>query len=161
MTITQLLAVVRRFTTITLLLTGVASAAAAQDGTGRIRGKVTNAASGAAVPNAQVLITSEKLGAVSGIDGTYLITNVAPGARTVRVRALGYQVIDKAVAVTANGTTTVDFAVVAAPIALNEIVVTGTAGSARKREVGNSIGQIKLADVPEVPSNVSVSQSEG
>jgi len=120
-TITKLLAGARQFTTMTLLMTSVGSLAGAQDGTGRVRGKVTNAASGAAVPNAQVLITSEKLGAVSGIDGTYLITNVPPGARTVRVRALGYQVIDKAVAVTANGTTTVDFIVVAAPIALNEI----------------------------------------
>lgn len=155
MTSMKLLAVARQFTIITTLLTSIGALANAQDGTGRVRGKVINAASGGAVANAQVLITSEKLGAVSGIDGTYLITNVPPGARTVRVRALGYQVIDKAVAVTANGTTTVDFSVVAAPIALNEIVVTGTAGSARKREVGNSIGQIKLADVPEVPSNVS------
>ncbi len=65
MSIAKLFAVARQFTTMTLLMTSVGSLANAQDGTGRVRGKATNAASGAAVPNAQVLITSEKLGAVS------------------------------------------------------------------------------------------------
>lgn len=128
--------------------------AAAQDGTGRIRGKVTNVGNGAPVP-AQVGILGERIGATTGADGSYLITGVAPGQRTVRVRALGYSQVDKVVTVTANGIVTLDFAMTAAPTSLNEIVVTGTAGSARKREVGNSIGQVKLADIPEVPTNVS------
>ncbi len=127
----------------------------AQDGTGRVRGKVTNGANGAPVASAQVQIVGERQGGLTAADGTYLISGIAPGARTVRVRALGYQALDKAVTVTAGAAATADFAITAAPVALNEIVVTGTAGSARKREVGNSIGQIKVADVPEVPSNVS------
>jgi TonB-dependent starch-binding outer membrane protein SusC len=35
------------------------------------------------------------------------------------------------------------------------MVITGTGGSARKREVGNSIGQVSVAALPEVPTNVS------
>ena len=38
---------------------------------------------------------------------------------------------------------------------MDEVVVTGTAGAARKREVGNSIGQLRVADAPDVPTNVS------
>ena len=155
MKFTKLLACTQRLTTATFLLASVGSVAAAQDGTGRVRGRVTNSATGAPVPSAQVLIAGDRQGALTGTDGTYLITGVAPGPRTVRVRALGYQVLEKSVAVTVGGTATADFSVVTAPVALNEIVVTGTAGSARKREVGNSIGQIKVSDIPEVPSNVS------
>ncbi len=128
---------------------------AAQDGTGRVRGTVTNVANGQPVSNAQVQIVGERQGGLTGPDGTFLITGVSVGSRIVRVRALGYQLLSKPAVVSAGGTVAVDFAITTSPVALNEIVVTGTAGSARKREVGNSIGQIKLADVPEVSSNVS------
>ena len=73
----------------------------------------------------------------------------------MRVRALGFQPIEKAVEVAAGQTAEADFSVTSAPVSLDEVVVTGTAGSARKREVGNSIGQIKLSDAPEVTSTVS------
>ena len=137
------------------VLAAVGRAASAQEATGRVRGRVTNSASGAPVPGAQVFVAGDRQGGLTGSDGSYLIGGVPAGARTVRVRALGYQVVEKPVTVLAGGTATLDFAVVSAAVSLNEVVVTGTAGSARKREVGNSIGQIKVADVPEVPSNVS------
>jgi outer membrane receptor protein involved in Fe transport len=140
---------------VTCVLAAVGSAASAQEATGRVRGRVTNSASGAPVPGAQVFIAGDRQGGLTGSDGTYLIAGVPAGARTVRVRALGYQVVEKPVTVLAGGTASLDFAVVSAPVSLDEVVVTGTAGQARKREVGNSIGQIKVADAPEVPSNVS------
>ena len=40
-------------------------------------------------------------------------------------------------------------------LGLDEIVVTGTAGASRRREVGNSVAQINIANVPERPTNVS------
>ena len=61
----------------------------------------------------------------------------------------------KTVDVAAGQAATLDFVVTSTPISLDEVVVTGTAGSARKREVGNSIGQIKVSEAPEVTSNVS------
>ena len=99
--------------------------AAAQDGTGRIRGKVTNVGNGAPVP-AQVGILGERIGATTGADGSYLITGVAPGQRTVRVRALGYQQIDKVVSVTANGIVTLDFAMTVLSRSKNAAVRAGT-----------------------------------
>ena len=131
----------------------VATPLDAQDG-GRIRGKVTNAATGQPIP-AQVGIVGRGLGATTGADGTYQITGVPAGSYTLRARALGYTQIDRPVTITADGTVTVDFAMNVAPASLNEVVVTGTAGSARKREVGNSIGSVKASELPEVPTNVS------
>jgi outer membrane receptor protein involved in Fe transport len=146
---------VRMLFALTALLATVGPPAAAQEGTGRVRGRVTQSASGAPVAGAQVFIAGGRQGGLTAGDGSYLIPGVAPGAHTVRVRALGYQAAEQPVTVTAGATATLDFTISSAAVSLNEVVVTGTAGQARKREVGNSIGQVKLADVPEVPTNVS------
>lgn len=127
----------------------------AQDRTGTLRGAVTSGSANAPVPGAQVFIVGTRLGAVTGSDGRYTITGIATGPQTVRVRTIGFQPSERSVTIAAGATLTVDFALTSAPISLDEVVVTGTAGSARKREVGNSIGQLKVADVPEVPTNVS------
>ncbi|MCU0647746.1 MAG: TonB-dependent receptor [Gemmatimonadaceae bacterium] len=126
----------------------------AQGETGTIRGKVTNAA-GAPVPNAQVFVANSQLGAAAGADGAYSIARVPAGNATVRVRMIGYEPTDRQVAVVAGQVVTVDFTLRTSAVSLDQVVVTGTAGSARKREIGNSIGQVKASDLPEVPTNVS------
>ena len=129
---------------------------AAQTGTGSIRGRVTRAGpAGGGVAGAQVFVVSTRVGAVTDADGRYSFTGVPAGTQTVRVRALGFHPIDQTVEVAAAQIATLDFTVTAAAVSLDEVVVTGTAGSARKREVGNSIGQIKVSEAPEVTSNVS------
>ncbi len=127
----------------------------AQQGTGTIRGNVTNAASKAPLGNAQVFIAGTTLGGLTTADGSFSIVAVPLGSRVVRVRLIGYQPIEKTVTVTEGGTATVDFALTQSAISLDEVVVTGTGGSARKREVGNSIAQVKVSDIPDVPSTVS------
>jgi TonB-dependent SusC/RagA subfamily outer membrane receptor len=123
--------------------------------TGIVRGTVTSAAAGVPVAGAQVFIVGTRLGSTTATDGRYAFSGVPVGTHMVRVRGLGYQPTEKSVVVTAGASATVDFVVTIAPVSLDEVVVTGTAGSARKREVGNSIGQVKITEVPEVPSNVS------
>ncbi|MGQ0647436.1 MAG: TonB-dependent receptor domain-containing protein [Gemmatimonadaceae bacterium] len=128
---------------------------AAQATTGSVRGLVSSASAGTPVVGAQVFIVGSRLGATTGADGRYTFAGVPAGTHVVRVRGLGYQPTEKSTVVSAGAAATVDFIVTIAPVSLDEVVVTGTAGSARKREVGNSIGQVKIADAPEVPSNVS------
>lgn len=127
----------------------------AQQPPGTIRGKVTNAASTSPLGNAQVFVSGTTLGGLSNADGTYSIAAVPAGTHTVRVRLIGYQPTEKSISVSAGQAVTADFALTQSAISLDEVVVTGTGGSARKREVGNSIGQIKASDNPEVPTNVS------
>jgi len=132
----------------------LSSPAAAQGGTGTVRGTVTTVAAGAPVAAAQVFVLGTKLGAMTGADGSYTIAGVPLGANTVRVRALGYRPTDQLVSVTAAGVRA-DFALTAAAVALNQVVVTGTAGAARMREVGNSIGSVKTTENASVPTDVS------
>ena len=107
---------------------------AAQTGTGSIRGRVTRAGQGGGgVAGAQVFVVSTRVGAVTDADGRYSFTGVPAGTQTVRVRALGFHPIDQTVEVSAAQIATLDFSVTAAVVSLDEVVVTGTAGSARKR----------------------------
>lgn len=140
---------------LTMLATIAPITAAAQGATGGVRGKITNTATGAPVAGASAVITGTRVGAMSGSDGSYNITGVRVGDVTVRVRALGFAPIEKVVSVTAGASVTADFSMVAVPLALDEVVVTGTAGAARKREVGNSIGSVKTSDTPDVATDVS------
>ena len=48
-------------------------------------------------------------------------------------------------------TVTANFALEELALGLDEIVVTGTAGAARRREIGNSIAQINVAELPDRP----------
>ena len=120
-----------------------------------IKGVVSNSTSGTPLANAQISIVGTTNGTITGASGAFTITAVAAGNQVVRARLIGYQPTERTIAVTAGGTVTVNFSLTVSALSLDEMVVTGTAGSARKREVGNSIGQIKLADVPEVPTNLS------
>lgn len=150
----------RRYAACTLLalaffsgLTG--TLLSAQGATGSVRGKVADAATAAPIRGAQVFIVGTQLGSVTTADGSYTFSGVPSGTRVVRVRTIGYKPMDQTVTVTAGAATAVDFSLVTAPTTLDEVVVTGTAGSARKREVGNSIGQLQLSDAPRVSTDVS------
>ena len=128
---------------------------AGQAGTGTIRGKVSNAATAAPIAGAQVFVIGTRMGGVSGADGSYAFSGIATGQQVVRMRAIGFKLTDQTVNVISGGSVTADFTATTAAITLDEVVVTGTAGSARKREVGNSIGQLNLSDAPRVATDVS------
>ena len=150
----------RRGLIVGTLVTSVASCVLptltfAQGNTGTVRGQVTRTVPDAPIVGAQVFVVGTRVGGVTDAQGRYTFTGVPAGTQTIRVRALGFHPLDKSVDVSVGQSATVDFVVTSAPVSLDEVVVTGTAGSARKREVGNSIGQVKLSEAPEVSSNVS------
>ncbi|MCC7052907.1 MAG: TonB-dependent receptor [Gemmatimonadaceae bacterium] len=125
-----------------------------QGQTATVRGKVSNPG-GQPVPGAQVLVLRTTNGTQAGPDGSYVIGRIPAGVTTIRARAIGYESVERTVTLAAGQTLTLDFVIKTSPVSLDQVVVTGTAGSARKREVGNSIGQVSTADIPEVPTNVS------
>jgi TonB-dependent SusC/RagA subfamily outer membrane receptor len=150
----------RRFAAIVLALFGAMSVAPnaldAQGGTGTVRGRVTDATSTAPVPGAQVFIVGTRLGGVTGADGSYSFGGVPAGTHTIRIRAIGFKPAERNnVSVSAGSSVQIDFPVQTAAVSLDEVVVTGTAGSARKREVGNSIGQLQLAEMPTAGASIS------
>jgi hypothetical protein len=104
-----------------------ATQAVAQSGDGRVTG-VVNDSSGAAVPGATVTVTNDRTGAsqsaVSGPDGTFAVTGLAPGAYTVAVQLRGFGTSRQKVQVAAGGVGAVEFSLFARME--EELVVTGS-----------------------------------
>ena len=142
-------------TAVALAIPALPTSVSAQGATGTIRGTVTSSASGGPLANAQIQIVGTNIGAITNASGAFSIASVPAGTHVARARLIGYLPTDKSVVVSSGATATVSFALTVSAMSLDEVVVTGTGGSARKREVGNSIAQVKVADLPEVPTNVS------
>jgi TonB-linked SusC/RagA family outer membrane protein len=127
------------------------SPAAFAQGSGRtIVGQVTEARSSLPVSGATLEVEGTRLGASADAEGRYRITNVAPGSRVVIARRIGFAEQRKTVTVTESGETRVDFALQPTAIALDQVVVTGTAGAERLREIGNSVATINVTKTVEL-----------
>src|SRR5690606_30972818 len=131
---------------------GVSAPVEAQNG--QIVGQVRDATSGAPLGEVQVHIPTAGIGVLSRADGRFVIVNVPAGSYDLRAERLGYAALTQQFTVTAGQPTQVDFSLESQALGLDEIVVTGTAGASRRREVGNSIAQINVADIPDRPTEV-------
>ncbi len=88
------------------------SAAHGQDAAGTIAGTVADGVSGQPLEGAAVLVEELGLRASTGADGRYSIANVPAGLRAVRVSRVGYEAVEREVAVAAGRETVADFALV-------------------------------------------------
>ena len=128
-----------------VLAFGLAEGAAAQTGT--ITGSVQDAVSLAPIPGAQVSVIGTPHGILANNVGRYLIIGVPAGQHTVRVDMIGYGSVEMEVTVPASGAVTADFNLRQDAIALEGVVVTGTAGQVRRRELGNSVSEVVAEDI--------------
>ena len=129
-----------------LVVSWAAEEAAAQ-ATGTVTGIVTNSVSGEGIAGAQISIPETRLGTLANNVGRYVLLNVPAGAQTIRAEFIGFGIMTEQVTVAAGETVVVDFGLRSEAISLEGVVVTGTAGAARRREVGNSVAQINAAQL--------------
>src|SRR5437867_148145 len=113
-----------------------AGALGAQSQTGTISGRVIGEVNEPLV-GAQVRVVGTGLGTLTGENGRYSIVNVPAASYRLRAQMIGHRPVEVGVTVTAGRTTTYDFTLKSQVLALDALVVTGTAGAARQREVGN------------------------
>ena len=119
----------------------------AQANTGTVTGLVRDAASLAPLAGAQVVVDGTGIGGLVNNVGRFLLLNVPAGTQTVNVTVIGYGAGSQTVSVTAGGTATLDFELREQALSLEGVIVTGTAGQARRREVGNSIESVSSSDI--------------
>jgi TonB-linked SusC/RagA family outer membrane protein len=113
---------------------------------GTVAGRVTDARTGAPIASVQVHIPSLELGILTQPNGRYVLSEVAVGTHEIRVERIGYHAISRQVTV-GEGTTTVDFELQEQALALDEIVVTGTAGGTQRRAIGNVVETMNVDEV--------------
>jgi hypothetical protein len=137
------------------LVTLLAAARPAAAQTGSVGGRVTAAGTGAPVVGAQVSIAGTNLGTRTDNDGRYALANLPVGSHQVRITAIGYKAAVLRVTVDAGAIATANADLTASVLQLDEVVVTGTAGQARLRELGNTVTQLDIAqDVKDAPASM-------
>jgi len=137
----------KRSLIIGLALLPVAGLASAQRDTSIVTGRITSEG-GVPIPSAIVTIRSLRLSSQTNDAGTYRLTVVGLGTRaeTLHVTRLGYRPKDVAFSL-AQGTVTVNAEMQATAVALDQIVVTGTAGNQEVKAQSAVVASIDATDL--------------
>jgi len=122
------------------------------------QGTVTDAATGAPIPEVRVSVTGTVLQGVTDVRGSYRITGIRPGPVTLQVRRIGYRTVELRVVLIAGQTYTGDVQLQTSVVALDEVVVTGTAGELKRRAQAATVSDINVADIVPVAPVTTVAQ---
>ena len=131
---------------IALLLLFFGAPAAAQQ-TGSVSGTVVDER-GKPIANARVFVVGSNLGALTDTEGIFRVVGLRTvGQVTLRITMIGFRSMTETVQI---GTGGVRLRMARAAIALDAIVVTGTAaGVQQARALGNTVSKIQVADLLE------------
>ncbi|MGI9140990.1 MAG: SusC/RagA family TonB-linked outer membrane protein [Gemmatimonadaceae bacterium] len=113
---------------------------------GVIAGTVLGAG-GQPLPGAQIRVTGTSLGAVTDASGRFRIVGLAGAQAAIEIRRIGYRMESRQVQV---GDANVRVSMAEQSVALDAVVVTGTAGGQSKRELGNAVSTINAAQAKEI-----------
>lgn len=115
--------------------------------TATVTGRVSSERAGAPIAAAQVTIPELNVSTLTAADGSFTLAGLRPGRYELRVARIGYRIATTPIQLAADFAARADLSMQEAPLGLDEIVVTGTAGQARRREVGNSIAQVRATEI--------------
>ena len=97
-----------------------------------LSGKVTS--DNLPVEFVNVYINKARLGAVTGLEGEYVIENIKPGTYQVFVSSMGYKTVKKTVTFKEDENQTINFELEATATGLDEVVISGTMKEVSKLE---------------------------
>ena len=127
----------------------------AAQGTGTIRGRVTDGLTKRPVDGVQVYVAGTELGTLTNADGRYQFS-VRAGEVELRTRRVGYGTLSQKTTVRAGQITDTDFELRQAAVALDVVVVTGAGAETEKRKLGNTVSTIDASTLRNAPvANVS------
>jgi len=136
-------------------------ALAVAQGSGAIRGRISDAATGAPLAGVQIRVEGTTVGAQTGADGTYAIVGVPAGSQSVSTRRVGYAPQRIAVTVPDAGAATQDFALGRVATTLNEVVVTALGQTAQQRSLGVAQQTVQGADIAQAQRENFVNALQG
>jgi outer membrane receptor protein involved in Fe transport len=92
--------------------------------TGKIAGKVVDKASKEGLPGVNIIVQGTTLGAVTNLDGEYIILNIPPGSYAVKASLIGYgETVTNNVRISLDVTTKLDFELAETVLQTGEQVV--------------------------------------
>ena len=125
-----------------VLLASVAWATLAGAQAGTISGTVIDARSGLPLPAVSIAVDGSTSTARSGTRGEFRLANVPGATARLRLTRIGYQATNVDARV---GDATVRVTMSELAIKLDAVVISGTAGEAQRRSLGNSVGLVDVA----------------
>jgi len=128
-----------RFALGTLLVLFIPAVGEAQQAT--ISGRITSAATNEPLGESRVMVIGSSSATNTTADGRYTLRNVPLGKVTVRVIRVGFVEQKKTLDLASGAVMSLDFAMTAAVVQLQEIVTTAT-GEQRRVEIGNAISTL-------------------
>ncbi len=120
---------------------------------GRLKGFVTDAASGEALIGANVYLQSTSLGTATDFNGYYIITAIPVGKYTFIASYLGYETVEREIELAGEETQSIDFALPLRALDLEEVVVSGERIT-RKYQVEPSKVSVSPMQVRSIPAVV-------
>ncbi len=132
------------------------------DAAGTITGRVVDRRTNQPLATVQVHIPSVQVGALTDGAGRFVLSNVPVGVHELRAERIGYQAFTASVDVSDGATLTLNISMQEQALSLDAVVVTGTAGQARRREVGNTLVQVDVSSITDpTPSVDQILQAAG
>lgn len=130
----------------------LAAVAAFAGTTGKIAGKVTDQKSGEPLLGVNIVVTGTRLGAVTDIEGRFIILQVPPGIYTVRASLIGYQEMAyENVRVSIDLTTPLDFQLSETVLELGQTVTVVAQRPLVQKDLtstSNTVGAETIAQLP-------------
>jgi len=133
-------------------------AVAAAQGRGTVTGTVIDGGSQQPLTGAQIQIVGTTFGGASNDRGRFAIPNVPAGPATVRIARIGYGPVTRTVTIAANDTARIDVELKVASVQLDQIVITGTAGTQVRRAQPAVVAAVDAADLVKTAPVTSVSE---
>ena len=109
----------------------------------------------------QVSVAGTGIGGLADANGRIMLRDVPAGTQSIQIQRIGYRTVVQEVTVVSGQTLALNIALVEEALALDEVVVTGTAGGTQRRAIGNVVDRISTADVNLVAPVTNVSQLLG
>ena len=137
--------------------------------TGIIKGVVTDAQTGDALPGAAVLVKAKFLGTYADADGGFILNNVPSGSNVVTISYLGYKEQEITVEIAANETKTIEVKMDVLSTEVAEVVVTAQIRGQRAainqqlaaNTVTNVISSEKMQELPDANAAEAIGRLPG
>ena len=127
----------------------------------KISGKVTDE-NGNGIAGVSVTIKNENAGIATSADGAYqLLANLKAGKRTIVFTAVGFRSVEQTISIATTGDYNVNAQMIADPMGLDEVVVTGTSAGTTKRQLGSYISTIKGDQLTKSPTSNVLAALQG
>lgn len=140
------------------LITPQAAFAQVPSQAGSLAGTITDAASGAPISGATVLIGGTTLVGVTNDRGEYSISNIRPGLLMVSVQRIGYRAQGDSMRLAPGERLTRNFTMTQTVSTLSEVVVTGVTGNTQRRAQAAVIASLPVGELARTAPVANVSQ---